>query len=108
MEIHFPSSIGAVERANAARSATRDTRQATDEVTFENTRALRTALSLKPDVRADVVARAKSLVADENYPPMETIMKISHLLALKLQAQGNPISEAEVRANVESRGLPPS
>ncbi|HEY1171413.1 MAG TPA: hypothetical protein VGH19_08605 [Verrucomicrobiae bacterium] len=38
-----------------------------------------------PDVRADVIARAKKLVADPAYPPTETIRKIANLLAVNLE-----------------------
>ena len=106
MEIRFPSSTGAIERAYSARSAARDTQVAFDEVTFENTRALRTALTQKPDVRSDIVAHARDLVADPNYPPMETILKISHLLALKLQAEGDPVSEGDIANKFRSGELP--
>ena len=38
--------------------------------------------------REDVVHRAAELVGDVNYPPPETIRMISHLLAIRIQAEG--------------------
>lgn len=55
-----------------------------DEVALENVRALHRALDNTPDSRQDMVERAAHLVGDVNYPPPETIQKISHLLALTL------------------------
>jgi hypothetical protein len=36
-----------------------------------------------PTVRASEVARARDLIRDVNYPPRETIERISRLLAIK-------------------------
>lgn len=65
---------------------------AQDQVAFENTRALTTALQDSPVVRDDVVRRATELVGDVNYPPPETIRMISHLLAIQIQSDGESTS----------------
>jgi hypothetical protein len=39
-----------------------------------------------PDIRPDVVARARALVADPQYPPAETIRKIANLLAINFDS----------------------
>src|SRR5262245_50802737 len=65
---------------------------AQDEVAFEDTRALTTALQETPAVRAEVVRRAAELVGDVNYPPPETIRMISHLLAIQMHSDGEVTS----------------
>lgn len=45
------------------------------------------ALEKTPDIRADVVERARKLVADPAYPPRETILRLSHLLAIRLPSE---------------------
>ena len=53
-----------------------------DSAAFEEIAKLQQALESTPDVRPAVVARARSLIGDVNYPPMETIQKIGDLLAV--------------------------
>jgi hypothetical protein len=52
-----------------------------DRATFDEIAKLRQAMGSAPDIRPTVVARAKSLLGDVNYPPMETIQRIGELLA---------------------------
>lgn len=70
-----------------AKPAQRAAQAAEDEVAFENSRALTTALQNTPESRDDVVQRATELVGDVNYPPPETIRMISNLLALQMKAE---------------------
>jgi hypothetical protein len=56
---------------------------------MENARALQTALQETPASRPEVVDRASALVGNVNYPPPETIQKISNLLALGLYQDPN-------------------
>lgn len=70
-----------------AKPAQRAAQAAEDEVAFENSRALTTALQNTPESRDDVVRRATELVGDVNYPPPETIRMISNLLALQMKAE---------------------
>ena len=91
MEIHFHlRSLEAAGASRADRSGIRDTKAAQDEVAFENSRALTTALHNTPESREDVVQRAVELVGDVNYPPPETIRMISHLLAIQLRPEDEP------------------
>ena len=53
----------------------------TDAVEFGGASALRDSFDKIPDVRPDVVARARALVSKPNYPPTEIIKKIATLIA---------------------------
>ena len=92
MEIHFHlRSLEAAGAGHVNRAGIRDTKTAQDEVAFENSRALTTALHNTPESREDVVKRAVELVGDVNYPPPETIRMISHLLAIQMQPEDEPL-----------------
>ncbi len=58
-----------------------------DRVQFDQTASLEKALKETPDVRPDVIDRAKDLVANPNYPPPEVIKRISNLLAIHVQEE---------------------
>ena len=89
MEISFHlRSLDASGASLVSKPGGRATRATEEEVAFENSRALTTALHNTPESRADVVRRATELVGNVNYPPPETIRMISHLLAI--QIQGDP------------------
>jgi hypothetical protein len=60
---------------------------AQDEVAFENSRVLTTALQNTPASREDEVRRAIELLGDVSYPPPETIRMISHLLAIQMDPE---------------------
>ena len=89
MEVNFHSrSLGATGGAYAvSRPAETETSTARDEVALENSRALTQALLATPEVRADKVRRAREMVSEPNYPPRETIQKISHLLAIQMNPE---------------------
>lgn len=57
----------------------------TDDQDFSQTDALRGAMDNLPRSRPDKIQRAKELIGDVNYPPAQTIRKISDLLAVKMQ-----------------------
>ncbi len=61
----------------AARSA--------ETVPFEQAQALERSVKELPLSRPDKVAHARALVADVQYPPMETMDRIASLLALHMQ-----------------------
>jgi hypothetical protein len=90
MEINFHlGNLGATSHAaTVARATERDASSVRDDVALENSRALTQALQLTPATRADVVRRATELVGEPNYPPPETIRKISHLLAIQMHPEG--------------------
>ncbi len=88
MEINFHlRNLDSVGKLTVAKPAQRAAQAAEDEVAFENSRALTTALQNTPESRDDVVRRATELVGDVNYPPPETIRMISNLLALQMKAE---------------------
>ena len=60
-----------------------------DETSFGSSVALERALKNLPESRSARVERARSLIGTVNYPPQETIRKISHLLAIKLESDTN-------------------
>jgi hypothetical protein len=59
---------------------------AEEETSFIQSDGLNAALQAVPDSRADVVARAESLVSSSSYPPPEMIQRIANLLAANLLA----------------------
>jgi hypothetical protein len=86
MEINFHlRSLDAIGTSLVSKPGSRAVQEAHEEVAFENSRALTTALQNTPESREDVVRRATELVGDVNYPPPETIRMISHLLAIQIQ-----------------------
>jgi hypothetical protein len=87
MEINFHVNVGSVGRTPPKEPVTRGSEAVQDEVALENTRALRRALENTPDSRAELVDRAMIVLGDVNYPPRDTIQKISHLLALSLHQE---------------------
>jgi len=56
-----------------------------DAASFTSSAALDKALKSLPSTRADAVERARTLTSDVNYPPLETIRKISRLLAIHIE-----------------------
>lgn len=88
MEINFHlRSLDASGAAQVSKPGSRTVQAAQDEVAFENSRALTTALHNTPESREDLVRRATELIGDVDYPPPETIRMISHLLAIQLQGE---------------------
>jgi hypothetical protein len=89
MEISFHlRSLDAPGTSLVSKPGSRAAQAAQDEVAFENSRALTTALQNTPESRDDMVRRATELIGNVNYPPPETIRMISHLLAI--QINGDP------------------
>lgn len=90
MELNLNTNPGLVSRVNKPQPETRSTAgKSTDSLadgtSFGRTEALDEALAAQPDVRAGLVERARSLIADTNYPPQVAIHKIATLLAMNLQ-----------------------
>jgi hypothetical protein len=53
-----------------------------DQLSTEHAAFLNSQLAAQPEIRPDVVARARALAADPSYPPMAVIQKIaSQILA---------------------------
>ena len=61
-----------------------------DQISTENAAFVRAALSRHPAVRPEVVARARALAADPNYPPPQVLLHVAR------QILGSPdLSEDE-------------
>ena len=48
-----------------------------DQLSTEHAAFLNAQLAQQPEIRPDVVARARLLAADPNYPPMAVIQKVA-------------------------------
>ena len=86
MEIKLSHNLGAVTRLANGPARPRETKAPAENVAFNRAEALNKALDASPGARPEVVARARALVEDSNYPPPETIKRIANLLALHLDA----------------------
>lgn len=53
---------------------------------FTETEALQKSLASTPEVRADVVDRARSLANNPNYPPEEIVRRLSQLFAAEFSS----------------------
>jgi hypothetical protein len=84
MEINTNINTGAAGRVAPSRPTVPAAKVVTDEAVFAQSSALNDAVNSLPASRVEAVERARSLVADVNYPPRETIQKISNLLAMHL------------------------
>ncbi len=61
-----------------------------DEISTESAKFLRAELARQPEVRPEVVARARALAADPDYPPIEIARKVAE------QILGSPdLSESD-------------
>lgn len=70
--------------SNHGRTVVPATPRPIDEVNLEDSVAVDRALRETPDIRPEVIERAKTLVGDPTYPPQEAIRSLSHLLAMHL------------------------
>lgn len=52
----------------------------TDSVRASGQETLQAALSAQPEVRSEVVERAKQLLVDGNYPPKDIIRRLSQMI----------------------------
>ncbi|MFA6544193.1 MAG: hypothetical protein WCS99_07190 [Limisphaerales bacterium] len=55
-----------------------------ETASFEGRAKLDAALASTPEVRPEVVARARELVSKPSYPPREILDRIANLLAIEL------------------------
>lgn len=56
---------------------------------FQKAETLNELLREVPDIRPEVVSYGKTLVADKNYPPAETIQRLGRLFAMHLDHTGS-------------------
>ncbi|MCC6233728.1 MAG: hypothetical protein IT580_13845 [Verrucomicrobiales bacterium] len=86
MEVHANNNTNGVDPVRFSRTAPRRPAEPTqDQTSFEGVNAVNRALEATPASRSEAVDRATGLIGDLTYPPRETIQRLSHLLALKLQ-----------------------
>jgi hypothetical protein len=83
--IHSASSSSSAARndaiaAAANASASRAHRGATDQIHIDKAAALRASLGQVPEIRPEVVARARALAADPSYPSDEIIRHVSGVI----------------------------
>jgi hypothetical protein len=78
---HHSHTVGHTEQVRRAGASPRP---AADGTAFERSAALNRSLVNTPDVRPQVVERARRLIEDTSYPPQEAIKKIANLLAMTL------------------------
>jgi hypothetical protein len=60
-----------------------------EPASFAGSAAVNSALGATPDSRAEVVARARTLVNDPSYPGNEILQQVSRLLAGRLGGAGD-------------------
>lgn len=84
MKIDPNSHISSTPPAAASRAATHAAAPQVASASFEQVAQLNQALQRTPEVRAEVVAKARLLVGDVKYPPDTTIQRIARLLAMEL------------------------
>jgi hypothetical protein len=89
MEINLNGNINSPGRVQNAERTIHGTKPDAPQGEFSHVDALKLALSQTPEVRPEVVARARKVVSDAPYPPTEIIQKISHLLAMHMMAPSN-------------------
>lgn len=89
MQIDPRSTTGALSRVDTNHPAAEKRKIASDHATFEQAEALNDDYRREPDVRADVVSKAKELVSETQWPPPETIRKIASLLAMEIPKDQN-------------------
>lgn len=61
----------------AGQTHTRPTGARLDQISTENAVFLRSELDRQPAIRPEVVARARALAADPDYPPIEAVRKVA-------------------------------
>ena len=71
-------------------TGSRSQRSRPDQISTESAAFLRSELRRQPEIRPEVVARARALAADPNYPSLEALRKVAE------QILGSPdLSEDE-------------
>jgi hypothetical protein len=84
MEIRSNLNVGKAEAASVEKPVSRPVAAASeDTAVFQAAVQVRQTLREVPDVRPEIVERARRLVGDPGYPPRETLQKIATLLAIR-------------------------
>lgn len=87
MEVNANIRTGGVGGPTPAARPTPAASTASDSSSFTSTAAIEKALASLPDVRSEAVERARTLTSNVSYPPLETIRKISKLLAINIDSK---------------------
>jgi hypothetical protein len=66
--VTLPATTQVAARSNGVRA---------DQLSTQNAAALRAALANQPEIRPEVVARARALAADPSYPPLAIMRSIA-------------------------------
>lgn len=85
MQIKTDNSIGRVPPPPPSVGRTPDCMSRPDPADFHEMQRLHQALEESTDIRPDVVARARALAEQADYPPLEIIQRIGVLLARRLE-----------------------
>lgn len=101
MEITPISSYSPLSGVDARPGTSREARPAGDAGEFKRTEAVQRAMALSPDVRPEVVARGKELVASESYPPQETIRRLGRFV----RGRAGSGRQAAGPARLRTRGI---
>jgi len=84
MQVNSSHHSDPVGQTELVRRAAVTPRPVGDGASFERSAALNRSLASTPEVRQEVVERARRLIEDTSYPPTVAINKIADLLAMKL------------------------
>ena len=84
-----PNSNASAISAPQGQTAAPGPRLGQDKIALTATDSLNHSLEQTPDVRADKVSQAKTMIQDDSYPPELVIRQISALLANNLEKKAN-------------------
>ena len=85
MEVNPNAGTGSTQRVTGRTVVTPRARvSARDSASFGDAEAVNRALQQTPDIRAEAIQRAGEKSRDNQYPPLEIVQAISHLLAKNL------------------------
>lgn len=88
MEINpYHLNVGAAGGVSAYHGPSRSSDSVPANTDFKSSRALEKSVAGLPDMRPEAIARGLQLVGRVDYPPMETITKISNLLAMRIDQE---------------------
>ena len=86
MEVSSNLNVGGVSGPTQPRRAAPKAAKAEEPVSLTSSAAVERALKNVLASRPDTVDRARGLIADVSYPPLEMIRKISRLLAIQISS----------------------
>ena len=84
MQVKPNQNTGSISPVSIHRAEVRRVQPAAEQVNLEGATAVNRTLEATPQVRPEVVDRARQLLGAPTYPPRETIVRLSHLLAMNL------------------------